>query len=223
MAGSSLDAMPSEILLRIFIYLDLPDLSTLCRTSRRIRNVVSDRALHRVRLLVVAPSRVQFSLFGEGGTLRPTVGDLIHRGFMRGLGIERRWRHGLYFYSPQSVVQYETSMQLQKTHLRHLLSSHINARPMNALQLLHSTRILPDVESSSPRISRTLLPVVRKLKWCIQKDRLAKQVREQGGLKDWLEDRGRLLVRETERVRLAICPGVRKVVGFWEELSARAP
>jgi hypothetical protein len=58
--------------------------------------------LHKKRIQVVAPSRVQHSLFAEGphgSKLRPTVLDLINRDVIRGLGIARRWRMGLYIYS----------------------------------------------------------------------------------------------------------------------------
>ena len=64
--------------------------------------LTEDPILHQQRLRVVSPSRVNHCLFGrspEGHALRPTVGDLVHRGVMQGLGIERRWRTGLYFYS----------------------------------------------------------------------------------------------------------------------------
>ena len=35
----------------------------------------------------------------------------------------------------------------------------------------------------------------------------------------WLEGRGRGLMKEGERVRLAVCPGVRKLVGFYEGIG----
>lgn len=58
-------------------------------------------------MLVVAPSRLSHSLFGigpEGLPLRPTVSDLIRRGVIKGLDIERRWRAGLYLYSALARV-----------------------------------------------------------------------------------------------------------------------
>ena len=88
-------------------YLDLPELQYLASLSPLLRHLSQDRALHRTRILVVAPSRIQHALFAYGGSLRPTVADLVHSGVMRGLGIERRWRHGLYFYSPQVRPKYE--------------------------------------------------------------------------------------------------------------------
>jgi hypothetical protein len=86
-------------------YLDLPDLDTLCTLNSALSKLTSDPILHRNRLRIVAPSRVQHSLFAQGchGTLlRPSVGDLVRMNVMRGLGIERRWRLGSYFYSVQA-------------------------------------------------------------------------------------------------------------------------
>jgi hypothetical protein len=74
---------------------------------------------------------------------------------------------------------------------------------------------------------------MRKLKWSFQKDKLAKMVRnETGGIAGmtgdesgivgfgkWLESRGKGVVQDCERVRLAICPDVRKTVGFYEDLG----
>lgn len=85
-------------------YLDLPDLDSLSVLSPILSKLSSDPVLHRNRLRIVAPSRIQHSLFAEGchGTLlRPTVPDLVHMNIMRGLGIERRWRMGNYFLSAQ--------------------------------------------------------------------------------------------------------------------------
>jgi hypothetical protein len=100
------------------------------------------------------------------------------------------------------------------------------------LQNLHKSHILPDVESSSLFISRSLLPVVHKLKWSLQKDRLAKMLRdhacvgpatrrggERAGFSKWLETRGRGIVQEGEKVRLAICPDIRQIIGFYEDLA----
>lgn len=88
-------------------FLDLPDLASLATLSDELKRLTCDPILHRYRLLVVAPSRVQHSLFGQGplgATYRPTVGELVQRNVMRGLGIERRWRNGIYIYSqPVSV------------------------------------------------------------------------------------------------------------------------
>src|ERR1700733_7977951 len=84
---------------------------------------------------------------------------------------------------PQSVKQYETGIRLQRRQTRTILSSHLDrlssvTGPCTSLQTLHQSHILPDVESSSLAISRSLLPVMRKLKWSLQKDRLAKILRD---------------------------------------------
>jgi len=88
-------------------YLDIPDLTSLSRASPQLAALTSDPILHRDRLRLTAPSRVAHSLFGmsSGGILlRPSVGELLQRGVMKGLGIERRWRTGGYFYSPRVCV-----------------------------------------------------------------------------------------------------------------------
>ena len=88
-------------------YLDIPDLTSLSRASPRLAALTSDPILHRDRLRLTAPSRVAHSLFGmsPGGILlRPSVGELLQRGVMKGFGIERRWRTGGYFYSPRVCV-----------------------------------------------------------------------------------------------------------------------
>ena len=101
------------------------------------------------------------------------------------------------------------------------------------LETLHQSHVLPDIESSSLSISRSLLPVMRQLKWSIQRDKLAQLVREglsgavgrkntdgaQGSIAAWFESRGRGIVQDGERVRLALCPSVRKMVHFYEQLG----
>lgn len=37
-----------------------------------------------------------------------------------------------------------------------------------------------------------------------------------GGLKKWIEGAGRGVMKESERLRLALCPGVKQYVRFWE-------
>ena len=83
-------------------YLDVPELSALASTCHYLASLAADPILQRTRLLVVTPSRLSHSLFAigpEGSPLRPTILDLIRRGVMKGLGIERRSRAGLYLYS----------------------------------------------------------------------------------------------------------------------------
>jgi len=226
-----------EILLYIFSYLDLPDLACLSRLSPYLGRLASDPALHRIRILVVAPSRVSHSLFGlgpQGLAFRPTVGDLVHRGVMRGPGIERKWRMGLYFYSTHSVKHYETGLRLQRRYTSIIVSTQLRRRSSgsSALKSLCQSHVLP-VESTSLSISRTLLPIMHQLKWSIQRDRLAKVVRDAasvggtssadleggGGLAAWIEAKGKGIIHDGERVRLALCPSVRKMVGFYEALG----
>jgi hypothetical protein len=72
------------------------------------------------------------------------------------------------------------------------------------------------------------------LKWLLQRDKLAQTFRDgalaftigsagvsekKPGLGLWLENRGRQVVPDSERLRLAICPEVKKMVGFFEHLG----
>jgi hypothetical protein len=64
---------------------------------------------------------------------------------------------------------------------------------------------------------------MRKLKWSLQRDKLAKMVRDGSGILgvgNWLEGR-RNIVQEGERVRLAICPNIKKIVGLYEGMAAK--
>ena len=103
-----------------------------------------------------------------------------------------------------------------------------------ALRTLYRARVLPDVESASLWIARSLLPIVRKLKWSIRKDKLARMVREDAGVSSGgagvgmsakelivskIEGKGRGLWKESERYRLAICPGIRHLVQYYEALA----
>ncbi|KAJ7103213.1 hypothetical protein B0H15DRAFT_200780 [Mycena belliarum] len=217
--------LPPELVLEVFSYLDLPDLAILSNISSALARLAADPALHNNRLRVISPARVEHNLFGlspRGDVLRPSVGDLVHRGVMRGLAIERRWRDGSYFCSHPSVIQYEVSLRLARQHASHVLSTHLRQRSAapNPLKHLHQSKVYPDVESSYLSISRLLLPVMRKLKWSLQRDKLAKMVRDDSGILGvgkWLE--GNPIVHEGERVRLAICPDIRKIVGFYEGIT----
>lgn len=87
--------------MRTVSYLDLPELDVIGHVSPGLERLAQDPALHRVRIRVVTPARIQHFLFAYGGNLRPSVVDLVQWNVLRGLGIERRWRTGAYLYSPQ--------------------------------------------------------------------------------------------------------------------------
>ena len=98
---------PTNASFAIVSYLDIPDLTSLSRASPQLAVLTADPILHRDRLRFTARSRLAHSLFGmsPGGILlRPSVGELLQRGVMKGFGIERRWRTGGYFYSPRVRV-----------------------------------------------------------------------------------------------------------------------
>ncbi|KAJ3994128.1 hypothetical protein F5050DRAFT_1776890 [Lentinula boryana] len=237
--------LPTDIILLIFSYLDLPELSSLAQLSPFLAVLASDPVLHKNRLRIVVPSRIQHSLFGQGPqgiAFRPSIAELVHRGVIRGLSIERRWREGTYFHSHRSIIQYETSLKLARNQTSRIISMQLRQRIRDSkkfLKTLHQAHVLPDEESSSVHVSRSLLPVMRKLKWSIQKDELSKRIRDGtlcsipgqlsnrsiGSLEafcNWLERRGRGIVHDDERVRLAICPDVREKVGFFEGLEDRS-
>ncbi|KAF9245826.1 hypothetical protein BU15DRAFT_85506 [Melanogaster broomeanus] len=231
--------LPQEILLHILSFLDIPDLASLYHVSKCLAHLTTDPVLHRTRLRVVAPSRVNHSLFGrspEGVPLRPTVPDLVHRGVMRGIQIERRLRAGAYLYSPHAAKQYENGMRLELRHTKFVLSTHLRSRPSasHALKSLYSSHVLPDVESSTLSVCRSLLPVLRQLKWCIQKDNMARIIRDSAcgamGASDasrpfnstfgaWIETKGPNIFGDSERTRLALCPDVRKMIKFYEAMA----
>ncbi|KAG1783553.1 hypothetical protein EV702DRAFT_1054184 [Suillus placidus] len=231
--------LPQEIILHILSFLDLPDLATLSKLHGYLALLAADPVLHLIRLRVVAPSRVGHSLFARsphGTLLRPTMTDLVHRYVIRGHNIERRLRMGLYIYTEHSVDQYDSGLRLQRERIAHIIASHLRRRaPAHlGLKLLYHSRILPDVESSLLSVSRSLLPVVRKLKWSIQRDKLANEVRGlsggalglgnlafplTGSLGAWIELKGPSVVQDCERVRLALCPDMRRMVKFYESLG----
>ncbi|KAI0334080.1 hypothetical protein GY45DRAFT_1318952 [Cubamyces sp. BRFM 1775] len=220
--------LPPETLLYILSFLDLPDLKCLAQAYPALAPLVEDPVLHRERLRIVAPSRVSHSLFGQsasGVPLRPTVPELVHRGIIRGLGVERRWRAGLYFCSSHMVNQYEVSLRLQWTHARDVVSHTLRARSPAARETFYHTRVLPRDASAAP-VSAPLVSTVRRLRWALQRDRLARLVKDRcemvkdGGIVAWLEGKGRVaLWRENERVRLAVCPGIKGIVKFYEGLA----
>lgn len=83
--------------------------------------------------------------------------------------------------------------------------------------------------SSSPKstirasIAPRLLPAMRSLKWSIRRDTLARTMRSRGSERCgdvFLRWHG--LWKEDERVRLAICPGVGKIVHYFESLSVKS-
>lgn len=159
-------------------YLDLPELAAVGILSKRLRRFATDLTLHRIRLLVVTPCRLEYFLSERGTLLRPSIAELAQRGIMRGLFVERRWRAGSYLYSAQvgtleellradcmecqSVRQYENSKQVARAHVCHVLE-----------RLLRRVKDWGKEEKVSP----VLLPVVHRLKWSIQRDNVSRQMR----------------------------------------------
>lgn len=99
----SVTDLPPELLLHIFSYLDLPELAALSAAATLFRVLAADPLLHRTRLRIVAPSRIDHALFASdalGIPLRPTVLELAQRGIFQALNLDRIVRLGLYLYSP---------------------------------------------------------------------------------------------------------------------------
>lgn len=106
-----------------------------------------------------------------------------------------------------------------------VLSRHIMARAGRG-----QTRrpVATPVESESTLISRRLLPTIARLNWEMTRDRISRSIRsnysrkgmvnDEKSLKRWMEING-MFIQETERVRLAICPGVRKFVRMFDKLT----
>lgn len=96
------------------------------------------------------------------------------------------------------------------------------------LNHLHVIHVLPDVESSSIAVSAKLLPVIHQLKWSLQRDKLSRVVRsgfcgvEGKDFGTWRQQQGQRVVEEGERVRLAVCPDIKKILGFYERLGRLA-
>ncbi|KAF8203953.1 hypothetical protein BJ912DRAFT_919936 [Pholiota molesta] len=173
-SSNELRSFPPEILLHILSYLDLPDLALIAQVVPELEPLTSDPVLHRYRIFIVTARQA----------LRPTVSDLVHRGVLR--GIDRQWRTGAYFYSKSAIIQYENGRELSRRWHRTRMKT-------NAL---HSRQMCPDVESSSPNIARSLLPI------------LAKVFKESGvplGVGAWLAngEYGRRILLDDEKFRLA--------------------
>jgi hypothetical protein len=68
--------------------------------------------------------------------------------------------------------------------------------------------------------------VIHQLKWSFQRDALSRTVKGFHGITDsiinfgvWFERTGHRIVEDNERVRLAICPDIRKIIAFYEGLE----
>lgn len=126
----------------------------------------------------------------------------------------------------QMVRQYECTSRLQWTHARTVLAHTLRTRSIPAVrEAFYHTRVLPR-DTSCKHVAAPLVSAVRRLRWAIQRDRLAHFVKDRsnmaknGGLVKWLESNGRsVMSRENERVRLAVCPGIKGIVKYYEGLA----
>ncbi|KAG8782497.1 hypothetical protein FRC12_020758 [Ceratobasidium sp. 428] len=208
---------PPEIWLQISWHLDLPDLDSLAASSPLLTSLTKDPALHRVRILVFTPERVSRSLFSVN---RPSILDLVQLNILRGLGIERRLRAGQYLYSTLAVRQFNASITLQQTRIRAKLSSLLRTPRTLARATLYP-RIIPDIEASSHRVARALLPAVHSLNSHIRRHALVRAIGSTTRDLSWFEGKGRELGVAGESARLAVCPSVKKSVRAWEDRFVR--
>jgi hypothetical protein len=121
------------------------------------------------------------------------------------------------------VRQYESSQSLERARVRSVLVAHL--RSSLSSRFLTLATVLPDTESVSHKVSRRLLPIVRKLKWSLQRDKLSHSVRTtHTGLVPaaWLSRYGAIVVKDDERTRLAICPGTKAVIKLFEQMALRS-
>ena len=124
------------------------------------------------------------------------------------------------------VRQYESAARLKWTHARTVLQRSLHTRSSPAARdAFYHTRVLPRYTSST-HVAAPLVSAVRRLRWAIQRDRLAHFVKDRsemakkGGLMKWLEENGRtVMFKENERVRLALCPGIKGIVKYYEGLA----
>jgi len=143
--------------------------------------LTANPVLHFQRLWVIFPSRLDHHLFGrskESHFLRPSVGELVRRGVMRGLGIERRWRMGCIFIawmwvsSPlpppfdddvhwtdelmnKSIIQYENWLALGKqctAYFRRRMKISMDKGKKYACDALDSNSSSPSLQSEFCRL-----------------------------------------------------------------------
>lgn len=136
----------------------------------------------------------------------------------------------------QSVSLYNMSRKLALCAVRQRLTTYLFSRPTSARHcaaILHQSRACPDEESSSHLVSPLLLPALHRLKWAFSRDRLARKMkrmfviggrdreRQEGILPAarWVEGKARGIVEDGDRVRLAVCPGIRHIVRRYEALN----
>ncbi len=83
----------------------------------------------------------------------------------------------------QAIIQYENGRALSRRLAANVLSGQTpSARGLrkHAESFVQLVKFYPDEESSSPNVARSLLPTVRKLKWSLQRDRVAKAFKDSG-------------------------------------------
>src|SRR5258708_861947 len=122
------------------------------------------------------------------------------------------------------VALYENAIRLQRLRACDVTASILRRRSPGFLQAMYSTRVVPDAVYSLS-VSRTLIPIIRKLRWSLQRDKFSRMLRDTsgigqgGGVAAWIQAQGPSMIQEGERMRLAICPNVKKIIRYWEGLA----
>ena len=138
---------------------------------------------------------------------------------------------------------------MNRVHAQNLISTVLRGRSQssNPSVLVPPYPVAEGLVRSKPGVvSRTLLPTIRSLRWCFKRDQVSRVVRGAGGIGAlfarcrpagdeldtpnrsvamWIEKQGPKVIPdsssglEVERTRLALCPGVGKIIKFYEGLS----
>lgn len=109
----------------------------------------------------------------------------------------------------KSVRQYENSKRVARAHVCHVVGR---------LLVERESRGNASVEGERKRVSPALLPTVHRLKWSIQRDSVSRQMRSKHKrpVVEWIELLGPRILPGDERTRLALCPGIRRIVKYFD-------
>ncbi|KAG9121320.1 hypothetical protein FRC07_002754 [Ceratobasidium sp. 392] len=120
----------------------------------------------------------------------------------------------------KAIRQFNASVTLQQTRIRAKLSTLLRTPRTLARATLYP-RIIPDIEASSHRIARALLPALHSLNSHIRRHALVSAISSTTRDLSWFEGKGRELGVAGESARLAVCPSVKKSIRVWEDRFVR--
>ncbi|ORY24016.1 hypothetical protein BCR39DRAFT_339804 [Naematelia encephala] len=220
---SALLALEPELLTRILLYLSPDDLCTLSRVVPDFIGIEDDEYLRMMWFSRTLPARVGFALFSPLRG-RPDPKELVRRGTLRGIAIISGVRSMGYWSSESAVRLSRIHQTLHLQHVKRTLDSALAPSHRPAAAELYRARILPlPSTSTAPRISagahvlakaQEKDEVRRALLRGLVGVRTIGQAIERWGLSAF--------GGESERVRWAVCPGIKEKRIFWETLATRA-